>query len=339
MRKCVKVLLLALGLGLVLVLFWRADPGAVWAMLTGLGGWAPLLLLPYGFVYLVDTLGWRFAFGREMPRRLTFWRLFRIRWAGESVNAVVPTGYVGGEAVKVYLLHRAGVSGWRATTSVVVSKTVQTLAQVLFIAFGALLGAMHLPANSPFRGAFFAITGCAFLVLLLLLGAQGYGFFRLIQKLTTVSRRARAWFAEHATRIAEVDQGIRSFYHTQPKWFALSTGAYFIGWLGDTLEIWLMSKVLGWPLEWGQAAAMEAFIGVAKAVGTFVPASVGVQESGVVLLFRAFGLTSSHALAYALFRRGREVVYALAGLGFLWSQESSLKLLKVKTKMDATSSR
>jgi uncharacterized membrane protein YbhN (UPF0104 family) len=118
----------------------------------------------------------------------------------------------------------------------------------------------------------------------------------------------------------------------------LSAGAYFAGWLCDSIEIWLVSAILGWPLDWSQAIAIESFIGVAKALGTFVPASVGVQESGVVLLFGAFGLTSTEALAYALIRRVRELLYALVGMGLLWSQEASLKRLKTRIGSDSITS-
>ena len=339
MRKPLKLLLLVLGLALVAWLFRRADPAGVWRVMSSLGPWAPLLLCPYGLVYLVDTLGWRLTFGRHLPPPLTFGRLIRIRWAGESVNTLVPSGYLGGEAVKVYLLHQAGVSGWTGTTSVVVSKTVQILTQVLFIGLGALLGAMQLPRGSPLRAALWGITGVALIGLLLLIGMQYYGFFKSLNRVAGFSRRWRDWFERHGERIREVDESIRSFYHCQPRWFLLAAGAYFAGWLCDTLEIWLVSALLGWHVDWPRAAAMEAFIGVAKAVGTFVPASLGVQESGVVLLFRAFGLTPSQALAYALLRRARELVYALAGLAFLWAQESSLKLLKVKIKQDTVSAR
>ncbi len=330
MQKALKLLLLSLGAGMVAWLLWRADPAGVWHALVPLGMGAPLLLLPYGLVYLVDTLGWRFTFGRHLPRSLSFGRLVRIRWAGEAVNALVPSGYLGGEAVKVLLLRQAGVSGWVGTQSVVVSKTVQTLAQVLFIALGASLGAMHLPPDSPVRGALWTVTALAMVVLGCVVAAQLYGFFRAVNRIGSLSRRWRDWFQRHQPRLREVDQSIRSFYHRQPQWFALSGAAYFAGWLCDTLEIWLVSALLGWEIDWPRAAAMEAFIGVSKALGTFVPASLGVQESGVVLLFRLFGLTSGQALAYALLRRGRELVYAFLGLVFLWMQRFSLKLLKSK---------
>ncbi len=337
MRKTLKLLLLVLGLGLVVWLFWRADPAGVWRAMTELGPWAPLILCPYGLVYLLDTLGWRLTFGRHLPQPLSFGRLIRIRWAGESVNTLVPSGYLGGEAVKVYLLHHAGVSGWTGTTSVVVSKTVQSLGQVLFIGLGASLGAMHLPPGSPLRPAFWTITASASGILLLLVGVQYYGFFKALNRVAALSYRWRDWFQRHGQSIREVDDSIRSFYRGQPRWFFLSACAYFAGWLGDTLEIWLVSALLGWHVDWPRAAAIEAFIGVAKALGTFIPASLGVQESGVILLFGAFGLTSSQALAYALLRRGRELVYALVGLGFLWTQESNLRLLRIKVRQDTAS--
>jgi glycosyltransferase 2 family protein len=336
MGRIIKGLLLILGLGLVVWLFWRADPAQVWEVVKSLGWWAPLLLLPYGLVYLVDTAGWRFAFGRDWPRQLSFGQLLRIRWAGEAVNNLVPSGYLGGEAVKVYLLRKNGVSGWTGGASVVVSKTVQILAQVLFIGLGAFLGGLHLPVGSPMRQAMWAVAGLAMLVLLLLIGVQYYGFLRTFGRWSRVSRRVRAWFEQHRDRVSEVDGEIRGFYHRQPGWFLLSVGAYFAGWLCDAIEIWLVSTILGWPIDWTQAIAIESFVGVAKALGTFVPASVGVQESGVVLLFRAFGLTSTEALAYALIRRVRELVYALVGMGLLWSQEASFKRLKAKMASDTT---
>jgi hypothetical protein len=81
----------------------------------------------------------------------------RVRWAGESVNAVVPSAYIAGEAVKVQLLHRRGVPRMQAASSVVAGKTAQTLAQVAFIATGAAAGAMHLAPDSPARIGMIAI--------------------------------------------------------------------------------------------------------------------------------------------------------------------------------------
>ncbi len=335
MNKLVKGLLFILGLGLVIWLFWRAGPARIWGVVRSLGGWAPLLLLPYGLVYLIDTVGWRLAFGRDWPRGFPFAKLLRIRWAGEAVNNLVPSGYLGGEPVKVYLLRKCGISGWLGTRSVVISKTVQVLGQVLFIGLGAFLGGLQLPLSSPMRKAMWTIAGIAPVVLLVLIAVQYFGFLKTLGRLARLSPRLRQWFDRHRDQVGKADAEIRSFYHQQPGAFLMSAAAYLAGWLCDSIEILLMGAIFGWPLDWSRAIAIESFIGVAKGLGAFVPASVGVQESGVVLLFRAFGLTSTEALAYALIRRVRELLYALVGMGLLWSQEASFKRLKATIGSDS----
>ena len=110
-----------------------------------------MVLLPFGLVYLLDTLGWRFAFGDEGVPGVGFGTLARIRWAGESINTVLPSAYIGGEAVKVQLLHKRGVPRVHSASSVVAGKTAQVVAQVMFIAAGAVAGAAILPPESPAR--------------------------------------------------------------------------------------------------------------------------------------------------------------------------------------------
>ena len=114
------------GLAVVGYLIFQIGPGVVWNAFRALS-WRLLLvfLFPTCLAVLLDTLGWRAAFGFPRPDGIRFGRLFRIRWAGEAVNNLVPSGYLGGEAVKVYLLRKAGVSGWTATEGVVIGKAIQ----------------------------------------------------------------------------------------------------------------------------------------------------------------------------------------------------------------------
>ncbi len=105
----------------------------------------------------------------------------------------------------------------------------------------------------------------------------------------------------------------------------LSTAAYFGGWMADTLEILLVSHLLGMPIDFSQALAVEAFISVAKALGIFVPGALGVQESGIVFLCYLFGLPPALGVSYAIIRRGREVVYAAIGGMFLYADGFSFR--------------
>src|SRR5262249_16007607 len=69
--------------------------------------------------------------------------------------------------------------------------------------------------------------------------------------------------------------------------------------------------LVGMPLDWSQALAFEAFIGVAKGLGIFAPAALGVQESGIIFLFFLFGLPLSLAAPYAIIRRARDLTFPL----------------------------
>ena len=98
--------------------------------------------------------------------------------------------------------------------------------------------------------------------------------------------------------------------------------------MADTLEILLVAHLLGVHMDWQQAFALEAFIAVAKAVGMFSPGSMGVQEIGVVFLFKLFGLPESLGCAYALIRRGREFVFGIVGWSFIVAEEHSVRELQ-----------
>ena len=244
-----------------------------------------------------------------------FGTLARIRWAGESINTVLPSAYIGGEAAKVQLLHKRGVPRMHSASSVVAGKTAQVVAQVVFIAAGAVAGAANLPPESPARAGMLAITALATAIVALLFWLQQRGMFRTLTALLPV----RA-LTNRAESLRQLDDRIFEFYRKDRRHFVLSTAAYFGGWMADTLEILLVSHLLGMPIDFSQALAVEAFISVAKALGIFVPGALGVQESGIVFLCYLFGLPPALGVSYAIIRRGREVVYAAIGGMFLYAE-------------------
>ena len=63
---------------------------------------------------------------------------------------------------------------------------------------------------------------------------------------------------------------------------------------------------------------LEAGVAVTKGLSFFVPASIGVEEGGIVWLFRAVGLDPDAGAAYAVYRRFRELVWIALGFLALW---------------------
>jgi putative membrane protein len=333
-KKNLRLILLALGLSLFGWFIYRAGPAEVWANVRQLGWCAPIVLLPYLLVYFCDTWGWCFAFGNYAAVRPSYWTLFRVRWMGESINNVIPSGYVGGEALKAYLLHKRGVPGLTAGTSVVASKTCQVLAQVLFIGLGAFAGHMNLPPDSNARRGMMMVALLSLVVIVLLFALQRRGMFNSFHAaLSRLGIRIKA-IDRHEAQLRQLDGQIFSFYHRDPKAFASSTLAYLLGWLGDALELYIICHLLGLHMSWTEAVAIESFISVAKAMGIFAPAAMGVQESGVLLLFHLFGLSTPAGVAYALIRRGRELFYVLVGGSLLYAEEASFKRVLIHAAED-----
>ena len=313
----------ALTLGLVLLGWYvsRLDLAAVKEALQRLGWLAPLVLIPYFTVYVVDCLGWRLAFS-ESPG-VGFGTLLRIRWSGESLNNVMPSAYIGGEALKVYLLRKCGVQASTGTASVVVSKTAQTVAQVLFISLASITF-LYVAGDQPgLRIGMSIVLSCGVLVVVGMLWLQRCG---LVNVLFSVARRLRLRIRALETnraKIDEVDRTISGFYRARPRRFVASTAVYFSGWMLDTTEIYLVSHLIGLPITWWQALCVEAFTGVAKMLGMWVPGSLGVQESGIVLLGRLAGLPDTLSFTYALLRRVRETIFVLIGWGLLYMAEAT----------------
>jgi len=325
LRTAFKGIILTLGLGFFGWFIYRAGLAEISNNLSRLGWLVPVVVMPYFLVYVLDTWGWYLAFGSYAAVRPAYLTLFRVRWAGETVNNIIPSGSVGGEALKVYLLHKRGFSGLTAGTSVVVSKTCQVLAQAFFIGLGALSAMSQLPARAGARTGMLLITVAAFGVAGLIFLLQRRGMFTCLHGLLArFSIHIRA-LEINLSKLRRLDDQTYAFYHRDRAYFFRSTAAFIMGWLADALEIYVICHLLGLPLAWTEAIAIESFISVAKGVGVFVPGALGVQESGVVLLFEVFGLPVPVAVTYAILRRGRELLYVLIGGALLFAEEASFK--------------
>ena len=85
---------------------------------------------------------------------------------------------------------------------------------------------------------------------------------------------------------------------------------------------------LGTPVDWWVALAVETGSVIIDGILFVVPAKVGTQEGGKVLLFSTLGLDPARGLTVGVVRRIRELAYAGLGLGVLaWltGREAALK--------------
>ena len=297
-----------LGVALLAALVAQHDPAVVLASIADLH-WrlALILFFPAVLVALFDTLGWRYAFTREI---VPFRALVASRLAGEAFNMTTPTAAVGGEAVKAWLLR--GYAPLDATlASVIVAKTTITLGQGLFFLLGVLVAWETGLAGSTLLYAmlWFLIIEAIVLGLFVLVQMRGMlGWTgRLLDRIGIRPAKVQAMFGR-------VDDSLEQFYRTAPGRLGLSIWFHAIAWALGAVETWLILKFLGSEVSLATATVIEAF-GTGIKVATFlVPASLGVLEGGFVATAATFGLSATTAISFSLVRRLREAMWVAIGL-------------------------
>lgn len=320
-----KLALLLCGLGILAGLVWRADPQLVWSQLRALGPGAALFLLPSLGTYTLDALAWRLCF-REPPN-VSLGRLFLIRMAGESLNNTLPSAYLGGEPLKVYLLQRAGVAGPEALASVIVGKTALIVSQALFVLVGVACaawatwamwgGEAHEALPALLAGG--AATALLFALCMgIAYAGQRYGLGRALQALSARTGLWAGFVARQAPALERLDQSLGDYYREDARAFWLASAVFLGGWSCEVLEILTFCQLSGLPQTAAVLVALGALATVVKAAGFFLPGSVGAQEGGNVLLFLAFGLSEANALVYSILRRARELCWIGFGFGAAW---------------------
>lgn len=305
--RYVRLALLAVGVGFLVVLVVQNDPRTIVASIRHLSWRLGIIVcFPAGFVTLLDTLGWRFAF---LDDRVPFRSLVAARLAGEAFNLTTPTGALGGELVKAWLI-RPRVALSEGVPSVIVAKTTITIAQGLFLLVGIVLA----------WGTLVSTSVLLVMEALLIVEVLAVGVFVLAQTRNLLARAERLvralglYRGESPGALARVDDALVRFYRTRPARLGLSIAFHFLAWLLGALESYLILRFLGLPVPLLAATVIEAF-GASIRFATFiVPASVGVLEGGYAAIFAALGLGSPTGVSFTLIRRMREIVWIAIGL-------------------------
>lgn len=269
------------------------------------------MLIPYILVFVFDTLGWHYSF-RE--RKISFKNLLTVRLAGEAVNMIVPSAYFAGEPVKAYFLKRYNISMVDGMASVVISRTIMTIAEILFVMVGVEFLILKLNLSSAQLIGSIGITLLGIPIIIFIVFIQKRGFFTIVLKLLQKFRLNIRYLNEREQRLKELDQGICQFYSDKPKSFLVSFVFYFLGWLAGMTEVLLILYFINMPIDFLSAYIIESLSTVSRAITSFIPGSVGGQEGGLIGIFMILNLSASVALTFGILRRLRELIWIAVGL-------------------------
>lgn len=312
-----RLLLLLAGFLTLSLLVWHIGPGNIFAAATRLGPLALCaVLIPSIVMYAVEAYGWKITLG-PAGQQVPFLRVFAIRTAGEVVNMTTPTAYVGGEPLKAYLLQKSGVPLVEGLASVVIAKTTMTIAQVLFILIGIGVGFWILggqgSSGQMIAAGLLSIGLLAFGTLAFVFVQRRGLFIWTLETVRMLGLRIQFLESREET-LRSIDHTILNFYTHHRAAFYTSTCLYFLGWLAEAFEVFVIIYYLGGAAEVWSAISISALSVFIKGGTFFIPGSLGAQDGGNLLLLQVFGYSDVTGITFALLRRFRELVWIGIGL-------------------------
>lgn len=319
-----RIALIGLFIGLLIficLLLWQGVLDVLkllfssgWSLL-----WLPVVWLP---CLLPLAQSWRLCFVAE-PVPSMKQALLGI-WMGRAVNTLLPVASIGGEIVKARFIALSGGNANSAAASVMVDKTIQAFAVVLWGFTGVGLLIYNAADNNL---AMLALAGFIILAIsvTVFIYIQKAGIFGFMANLGGSMIKSKTW--EELTRNAKnVDVYIKQIYQDRKRVY-LATAIKTSGYALHTTEVWLACYLLGFPISLTEAIMLKSLTSTISDVAFVIPNAYGVQEGAYIMVGNLMGIDPELALAISLAVRIREFLIDPAGL-LVWHQIEARHLLK-----------
>ncbi len=318
--------------GVLLAFLWHyfsgLDLSLVAVRISGSGFVLPLILLPYGLIFLAETFAWRLTIrGSPGPNP---GRLYLIRMATDAILYTIPGGVALAEPMRPVLLQRqCGIELTEGIGSSIITKINIAVAQVLFVFLGFILVMAFYPGVSLHFGMDGGPAGyfLAGFVLLCAIGLLTLPFSgpRLTQLLRLLSRiplvASRKLIARVEPAIQRLDSHVGRFARDHTSRFVGSLLFGLAAWLLIGVETYLILRLLGADPTFTQAIALESVASILRIVFFFIPGGLGASEVGFVTLLVAFGFPDAITLAaaYIAVKRLKEAGWVVLGYLVFWA--------------------
>ncbi len=310
--RTIPILLALAGLAIVTVIVgWLGAGHVVRAMLSvGLAGFAAVLAIQLA-LYAVLAQAWHVACPSVPRSRLLLGRMVR-----EAGTTCLPFAHLGGIAFGMQAITGPGADLPRAFAASVIDVTLETIAQIAFIALG-LLALEATSDDHRFR------TPLAVGLLLMALGVGGFVWLqrdggRLVRRVfATVSRHiARQWRSMALHGMDAIQHGLEQAYDHKGR-MAVASVMHLLAWIGGAGWTWFVYRALGASVAPAEALAIEGVVSGALTLSFLVPGNLGVQEAAYVALGSLFGIGAELSLGLSLLRRAKDLAIGVPVL-LLW---------------------
>ncbi|MBI4640667.1 MAG: flippase-like domain-containing protein [Candidatus Tectomicrobia bacterium] len=311
--KGVKFLALALGVIIYGLLFFKIGVTAVLDQISLLRWNLLFIVILQVLSHGVNASAWSLTLGEERSL-FHFRRFFLARLAGEAVNYITPSAYLGGEPLKAYLI-KDMLPLPRGMATVIVAKTTHIVSEAIFVFLGVFLSFSQLTLPPHLKISMIVVLLLTIPVLAFLLISQQAGGFSFAIRLLARFKIDRGYLAQTADEVKKMEENLEQFYKRDKRRFFLSTLLSFLGWMVGVLEIFFIIWFLGGPPDLLTAMIIETMAQIVTALTFFVPGKIGTLEGGQALIFALLGMNMTMGFSLGIIRRIRELIWV--GLGLL----------------------
>ena len=326
MKKHWRDIFFICGLAAVLLMLFTfdADWNRVKEVLSAAGIWFPVIVLLWGFIYLVNACSFGLIINDGTGRRVPFGKVFQLTVSGYALNYVTPLGLMGGEPYRILEL-KGYVGGKKASSAVILYSMMHICSHFCFwLSAIVLYVALHFCAGSQYvlNGWMCGMLGMmtvAFIAVLWFFSlGYRYGFvvkvFGLLSKIPVVKKWAANYLDKHRLDLEDVDSQI-AFLHTQrrtPFWWSLFLE--YAARVISCLEYWLLIGMLVPGFTFWDSILVMAFSSLFSNLIFFSPMQMGGFEGGMALAAGGVQVPSAYGLYTALVARLRQIVWTVIGI-------------------------
>ena len=307
---------IVLGILTLFFLIDRLGPARIAAHIREFGVWGFLAILPIPILeQSLNAWAWRFTLAPQDAEKVRFLSLAQGRLAGDGVNYLTPSATVAGEFVRPPFLG-PNLNSETKNTSVFIGKLSQSLGQMAFILVGILflvLGKMNALDGGEVR---WIVLGALFVAALI-----AFSLFILAYK----NKQGKFFCDIGGPQIAAIRENMRRYLTAHPIRMGLSVLFFTIGYASMMIEVAVICSFMNLPIDAFKALVIEALSNAFEAVFFMVPAKLGTQEAGKVLIFKAFGYTAGQGLSFAIIRHIREILWSSFGFFLYLTHRAGIK--------------
>jgi putative membrane protein len=305
----ILVAIASLG-GAAYIIFRVGFASIVGAVLSvGWGGFALLVLYGVATIMLLGIAWFALVPPYSWSRAVTF---FWSRAARDSAGEVLPFSQIGGLVIGARAAILRGVAQSTAFASTVVDVTIELIAQIGFIVLGLTIFAVHVRAPALDT----TIVKTMLVGVLVAIAMAGAFFVFQRRGLALLERIAKRFLPSAVAGAAAIDEAVGRIHGDLPR-MVFAFVLHLFAWLASAFGLWLALVLIGAPLSFADAIAVESILCAARSAAIFVPAAIGVQEAGYAVLMPLFGLPPETGVAVSLLKRAREIAIGVPVL-LIW---------------------